>query len=40
MSKKVSIIVSAVLFVVLVALMACEMTHPTGGAAMIRALMH
>ena len=40
MSKKVSIIISVVLFVVLAALMYCEVTHPTGGAAMIRSLMH
>lgn len=35
MSKKVSIIVSVVLFVVLAALMYCEVTHPAGGAAML-----
>lgn len=40
MSKKLSIIISVVWFIALVALMACEVTHPTGGAAMIRALMH
>ena len=40
MSKKLSIIISVVLFVALAALMACEVTHPTGGPAMIRGLIH
>lgn len=39
MSKKLSIIVSVILVIVLAALMACEVTHPAGGAAMIRSIL-
>lgn len=35
MSKKTAGIISVVLFIVLVALLACEVTHPAGGASMI-----
>lgn len=39
MSKKVSIILSVVLFIALAALMAVEVTHPAGGPAMLAGLM-
>lgn len=35
MSKKTAVIVSGVLFVLLVALMACEVMNPTGGQAFL-----
>lgn len=35
MSKKVSIIISAVLFVVLVILLICEKTNPGAGSALL-----
>ena len=40
MSKKTTIIASIVLFVILAALMVCEVNHPAGGAAMLAAMMH
>ena len=40
MSKKSAIIISVILFVLLAALMACEVTHPAGGAEMIRTILH
>ncbi len=38
MSKKVSIIISAVLFVVLVILLICEKTNPGAGSALLLGL--
>ena len=38
MTKKTSILVSALLIVVLAALMALEVAHPEGGAALIQGL--
>lgn len=38
MSKKVSIIISAVLFVVLVILLICEKTNPGAGSALLRGI--
>ena len=38
MSKKTSIIISIVLFVVLAALMVCEVKNPAGGQALIRSI--
>lgn len=35
MSKKMAIIISAILFIVLVALIICEKTWPTGGSDLI-----
>lgn len=40
MSKKIAIVISVILFLALAALMACEMSHPAGGAAMLNAMMH
>ena len=40
MSKKSGVIISVILFVLLAALMACEVTHPAGGAEMIRTIRH
>ncbi len=40
MSKKTAIVISVILFLALAALMACEMSHPTGGAAMLNSMMH
>ena len=40
MSKKIAIVISVILFLALAALMACEMSHPAGGAAMLTAMMH
>lgn len=38
MSKKVAIIISAALFVILVALIICEKVYPTGGSDLISSL--
>lgn len=38
MSKKASIIISIVLFVVLAVLMVCEVKNPAGGQAFIRSI--
>lgn len=38
MSKKVSIIISAVLFVILVILLICEKTNPGAGSALLLGL--
>ena len=38
MSKKVSIIISAVLFVILVVLLICEKTNPGAGSALLLGL--
>lgn len=38
MSKKVSIIISAILFVILVVLLVCEKTNPGAGSALIQGL--
>lgn len=38
MSKKVSIIISAVLFVILVVLLICEKTNPGAGSALFLGL--
>ncbi len=38
MSKKVSIIISAVLFVILVILLICEKTNPGAGSALLMGL--
>lgn len=35
MSKKVAIIISIILFIILIALIICEKTWPTGGADLI-----
>lgn len=38
MSKKVSIIISAILFVILVVLLICEKTNPGAGSALLLGL--
>lgn len=38
MSKKVAIIISAALFVILVALIICEKAFPTGGSDLVSSL--
>lgn len=38
MTKKLAIIISAVLFVILVVLLACEVMNPAGGAALLGGL--
>lgn len=38
MTKKQAIIISILLFLILAILMALEVTHPTGGAAFLKAL--
>lgn len=39
MSEKITYIVCAILFVVLVALMICESMYPEGGAALLQSIM-
>ena len=39
MSKKITYIICAVLFVMLVALMICERMYPEGGAAFLQSIM-
>lgn len=39
MSEKITYIICAVLFVMLVALMICERMHPEGGAAFLQSIM-
>lgn len=40
MTKKVSIILSVILFLILIVLFACEIKWPEAGAALINSLLH